>query len=48
MPDFDSGNRRIRGDTFEQTFDEPGKVDYVCTIHPGQSRNDHRQIARRS
>ena len=34
--DFDSGNVEP-GDTFEQTFDAPGKVDYVCTIHPGQS-----------
>jgi plastocyanin len=24
------------GDTFEQKFDSAGKVDYVCTIHPGQ------------
>src|SRR5215210_2744476 len=32
--DFDSGNVDP-GATFEQTFDEPGKVDYVCTIHPG-------------
>jgi plastocyanin len=34
--DFDSGNVDAGG-TFEQTFDEPGKIDYVCTIHPGQS-----------
>jgi plastocyanin len=34
--DFDSGNVDP-GATFEQTFDEPGKVDYVCTIHPGQA-----------
>jgi plastocyanin len=34
--DFDSGNVEP-GDTFEQTFDKPGKVDYVCTIHPGQA-----------
>ena len=34
--DFDSGNVDPGG-TFEQTFDEAGKVDYVCTIHPGQS-----------
>ena len=33
--DFDSGNL-APGDTFEQTFDTAGKVDYVCTIHPGQ------------
>jgi plastocyanin len=23
------------GDTFEQTFDEAGSFDYVCTVHPG-------------
>ena len=34
--DFDSGSL-APGDTFEQTFDEAGKVDYVCTIHPGQA-----------
>ena len=33
--EFDSGNVDPGG-TFEQTFDEPGTVDYVCTIHPGQ------------
>ena len=34
--DFDSGNVDPGG-TFEQPFEEPGKVDYVCTIHPGQA-----------
>ena len=34
--EFDSGNLAA-GDTFEQTFDEAGKVDYVCQIHPGQA-----------
>ena len=34
--DFDSGSLD-GGATFEQTFDEPGTVDYVCTIHPGQA-----------
>ena len=34
--DFDSGDLEP-GDEFEQTFDEPGTVDYVCTIHPGQA-----------
>jgi plastocyanin len=34
--DFDSGNLSP-GDEFEQTFDAAGKVDYVCTIHPGQA-----------
>jgi plastocyanin len=33
--DFDSGNL-APGDTFEQTFDAEGKIDYVCQIHPGQ------------
>lgn len=33
--DFDSGTMSP-GDTFEQTFEEPGRVDYLCTIHPGQ------------
>ena len=33
--EFDSGNL-APGDTFEQTFDAKGKVDYVCQIHPGQ------------
>ena len=34
--DFDSGNVD-GGGTFEQKFDEAGTVDYVCTIHPGQT-----------
>ena len=34
-PDFDSGNLDP-GDTFEQTFDAAGTIDYVCQIHPGQ------------
>ena len=34
--DFDSGSLDA-GATFEQTFDEPGTVDYLCTIHPGQA-----------
>jgi plastocyanin len=34
--DFDSGDL-APGDEFEQTFTEPGTVDYVCTIHPGQA-----------
>ena len=34
--DFDSGNVDPGG-TYKQTFDEPGKVDYLCTIHPGQT-----------
>ena len=35
-PEFDSGNMNV-DDTFEQTFDAAGKVDYVCTIHPNQT-----------
>ncbi len=35
-PRFDSGNMEV-GATFEQKFDRPGKVDYVCTIHPNQT-----------
>jgi plastocyanin len=35
--EFDSGNLEPGSGKFEQTFDEPGKVDYVCQIHPGQS-----------
>lgn len=34
--EFDSGNV-AGGGTFEQTFDTPGKIDYVCTIHPQQT-----------
>ena len=34
--EFDSGDLDPDA-TFEQTFDEPGTVDYVCTIHPGQA-----------
>ncbi len=33
--EFDSGNLKS-GAEFEHTFDVKGKVDYVCTIHPGQ------------
>ena len=34
-PDFDSGNIEPDG-TFEQTLNAKGKINYVCTIHPGQ------------
>lgn len=34
-PDFSSDTLN-NGDTFEQTFDTPGEIKYVCTIHPGQ------------
>jgi plastocyanin len=33
--DFDSGTMQP-GDTYEQTFDTPGQIDYLCTIHSGQ------------
>jgi plastocyanin len=33
---FDSGNVN-GGATYEQKFATPGTIDYVCTIHPGQS-----------
>ena len=35
-PDFDSGDLDPGSGEFEQTFDQKGTVDYVCTIHPGQ------------
>jgi plastocyanin len=33
--DFKSGDPggMAQGDTFSQTFDTPGKVQYVCTVH---------------
>ena len=32
---FSSGNGNMQeGDTYEQTFKEAGKVNYVCTVHP--------------
>ena len=34
--DFDSGNMEV-GAKFDVRFDRPGKVDYVCTIHPNQT-----------
>lgn len=33
--DFDSGTMDP-GDTFRQTFEEPGTVEYFCRIHDGQ------------
>ncbi len=33
---FDSGNMSV-GATFEQRFERPGKVVYICTIHPNQT-----------
>lgn len=35
-PEFDSGNLDPGGSEFEQTFEQKGTIDYVCTIHPGQ------------
>lgn len=35
-PDFKSKTLES-GDTFEQTFDTAGKIDYLCTIHSGQT-----------
>ena len=34
-PDFSSGEPGAmqEGDTFEQTFDMPGMIEYVCTVH---------------
>ena len=26
-----------KGQTFTTTVDEPGKIDYVCTVHPGMT-----------
>jgi plastocyanin len=33
--DFKSGEpgAMLRGDTFTQVFDAPGKIEYVCTVH---------------
>jgi len=36
-PDFDSGDLEPGSGEFEQTFEEKGTIDYVCTIHPGQA-----------
>ncbi len=36
-PDFDSGDLEPGTGEFEQTFDQAGTIDYVCTIHPGQA-----------
>lgn len=34
--DFDSGEVE-GGGTYSETFDEAGTIDYLCTIHPGQT-----------
>jgi plastocyanin len=37
-PDFKSGSGNISsGGTYKQTFDTPGTIQYVCTIHPGMT-----------
>ena len=33
---FDSGNV-YPGDTYERRFDEPGRIDYLCILHDGQT-----------
>ena len=34
-PEFASGKGNMKeGDTFEQTFEAAGTVNYVCTVHP--------------
>lgn len=36
-PGADFGSDTLNGgDTYEQTFDTPGTIEYVCTIHPQQ------------
>ena len=35
-PKFDSKSVD-GGGTFQQKFESPGKIDYVCTIHPNQT-----------
>jgi len=34
-PEFSSGDPGAmqEGDTFEQTFEQPGTIEYVCTVH---------------
>jgi plastocyanin len=37
-PSFSSGNGNLAGgDTYKQTFNTPGTITYVCTIHPGMT-----------
>jgi plastocyanin len=37
-PDFSSGNGNLAGgDTYKQTFNTAGTINYVCTIHPGMT-----------
>jgi plastocyanin len=37
-PDFSSGKGNLQqGDTYKQTFNTPGTINYVCTIHPNMT-----------
>jgi plastocyanin len=38
-PDFSSGDAGglQQGDTFEEKIKTPGKIDYVCTVHPNMT-----------
>jgi plastocyanin len=37
-PDFSSGKGNLAsGATYKQTFNTPGTIQYVCTIHPGMT-----------
>jgi len=38
-PDFSSGDPggMDEGDTFEQKFNVPGEISYVCTVHPNMT-----------
>jgi plastocyanin len=38
---FDSGEI-AKGDSFEQTFDEPGSYEYFCSLHPATMRGEIR------
>ena len=34
-PDFSSGSGDMQeGDTYKQTFNTPGEINYICTVHP--------------
>ena len=39
-PDFSSGDPGglAQGDTYEQTFNTRGEIEYVCTVHPPDMR----------
>jgi plastocyanin len=37
-PKFASGSGNLaQGDTYQQTFNTPGTIKYVCTVHPGMA-----------